>query len=83
MTIGRRIPNAAPGLSLRHTRTGVLVHEEVIRKGVIPALANAEARVLALEQLRDAGLLGRFWWLLTGTAPRIPTTPTKATPDAV
>lgn len=72
MTIGRRIPNGAPALSLRHTRAGVLVHEKVLREGVVPALANAEARVAALEQLRDAGLLGRFWWLLTGIAPRVP-----------
>jgi hypothetical protein len=76
--IGRRI-GAAPGLSLRHTRAGVLVHDKVIREGVVPALQAAETRVLALEQWRDLGLLGRLSWLLTGKTPPIP----KVSPDAV
>ena len=79
-SIGRRLSNAST-LSLRHTRAGVLVHEKVIREGVVPALQAAEARVLLLEQWRDAGLLGRVWWLLTGRTPQPPTP--KATPNAV
>jgi hypothetical protein len=69
----RRLTNAAPALSLRHTRAGVLVHEKVIRDGVIPALKEAEAqvgaidvRVSALEAVRARGFWGRLRWLLTG-----------------
>lgn len=62
----RRMTNTAPALSLRHTRAGVMVHEKVLRDGVVPALQAAEQRVTALEAVIGRDFWGRLRWLLTG-----------------
>jgi hypothetical protein len=43
-----------------------MVHEKVLRDGVVPALQAAEQRVTALEAVIGRDFWGRLRWLLTG-----------------
>lgn len=66
-------PKAGARPSLRNVREAArqsVVETErarqVLLEGVIPGMRNVNARVAALEALRDRGVWGRLSWLVTG-----------------